>query len=287
MDPRGGRDPRRARGISMTTLTIVIASYNTKTDLLNCLGSLHDHAPDVSHEIVVVDNASRDESVEAVQSRWLDVRVIALASNVGFAAANNVGIRSTQSELVLLLNSDTIVPGGAIDRLVAQLRELPEASIVGPRIVDGAGRPELSYGRMISPLAELRQKALARFAPASTLATMTARTREVDWVTGACLLVRRRDAEAAGLLDERYFMYCEDVDFCAAVRNNGGRVYFTPSAEIVHVRGRSWHESPTATADSYRRSQLAFYRKHHPAWVPLLKLYLGLRGKLLGQAADK
>jgi GT2 family glycosyltransferase len=264
----------------MNTLAIIIVSHNTKRDLENCVGSLHDHPPEVSHEIVVVDNASRDGSVEAVQSRWLDVRVIALPSNVGFAAANNTGIRSTQSDLVLLLNSDTIVPGGAIDRLVAALRELPGASIVGPKIVDTAGHPELSYGRMISPLAEVRQKALVRYASASRLAAMTEKTREVDWVTAACLLVRRRDAEAAGLLDERYFMYCEDVDFCAAVRTNGGRVYFTPSAEIVHLRGRSWRANPAETADGYRRSQLAFYRKHYPRWAPLLHVYLKLRGKL-------
>ena len=264
----------------MNTLAIIIVSHNTKSDLENCVGSLHDHPPEVSHEIVVVDNASRDDSVEAVQSRWPSVRVIALPSNAGFAAANNAGIRSTQSDLVLLLNSDTIVPGGAIDRLVAQLRELPGASIVGPKLVDNTGRPELSYGRMISPLAEVQQKVLVRYASASTLASMTANTREVDWVTAACLLVRRRDAEAAGLLDERYFMYCEDVDFCAAVRSNGGRVYFTPSAEIIHLRGRSWLASPGETAAGYRRSQLAFYRKHYPRWAPLLKIYLKLRGKL-------
>jgi hypothetical protein len=264
----------------MNTLAIIIVSHNTKGDLENCVGSLHDHPPAVSHEIVVVDNASRDGSVEAMQSRWLGVRVIALPSNVGFAAANNAGIRSTQSELVLMLNSDTIVPGGAIDRLVEELRELPGASIVGPKIVDNAGRPELSYGRMISPLAEVRQKVLARYASASKLAAMTATTREVDWVTAACLLVRRRDAEAAGLLDERYFMYCEDVDFCAAVRSNGGKVYFTPSAEIVHLRGRSWQASPVETAAGYRRSHLAFYRKHHPQWAPFLSVYLRFRGKL-------
>jgi GT2 family glycosyltransferase len=264
----------------MKTLAIIIVSHNTKSDLENCLGSLHDHPPEASHEIVVVDNASRDGSVEAAQARWLDVRVIALPSNVGFAAANNVGFRSTESELVLLLNSDTIVPGGAIDRLVAELRRLPRASAVGPKMVDAGGRPELSYGRMISPLSELRQKWLVRYASAPTLAAMTESTREVDWVTAACLLVRRRDAEAAGLLDERYFMYCEDVDFCAAVRKNGGKIYFTPSAEIVHLRGRSWDASPDRTADSYRRSQLAFYRKHHPGWAPILKVYLGLRGKL-------
>jgi GT2 family glycosyltransferase len=264
----------------MVDLAIVIVSYNTRSELENCLQSLHDHPPRVPYEIVVVDNASRDGSVDAVRSRWPGVTVIALHSNVGFASANNAGIRATKSELVLLLNSDTVVPEGAIDRLIGALRELPGASIVGPKIVDGEGHSELSYGRMMTPLAELRQKRLVRHASPLKLSLMTSKTRQVDWVTAACLLVRRRDAEAAGLLDERYFMYCEDVDFCAAVRANGGKVYFTPLAQVVHLRGRSWLANPAATANSYRRSQLAFYRKHHPRWAPLLKLYLALRGKL-------
>jgi GT2 family glycosyltransferase len=266
----------------MTALAIVIVNHNTRKDLENCLQSLHDHPPNVLHEIVVVDNASRDGSVEAVRSRWPDVRVIALNSNVGFASANNEGIRRSESELVLLLNSDTIVPHGAIDRLIAALRELPGASVVGPKIVNGDGRSELSYGRMMTPLSELRQKLLVRYASPMRLAAMTSRTRRVDWVTGACMLVRRRDAEAAGLLDERYFMYCEDVDFCAAVRANGGKIYFTPLAQIVHLRGRSWRPGSAtgSDSDSYHRSQLAFYRKHHPAWALILKAYLTLRGKL-------
>ena len=264
----------------MNTLAIVIVSYNTRSDLDNCLRSLHDHPPRATHEIVVVDNASRDGSVDMVQSHWPDVRVIRLRSNVGFASANNEGMRRTESELVLLLNSDTIVPDGAIDRLIGALRELPGASVVGPKIVDANGDAELSYGRMMTPLSEVRQKRLVRRASPMTLARLTSRTLQVDWVSGACLLVRRRDAEAAGLFDERYFMYCEDVDFCATVRANGGKVYFSPLAQIVHLRGRSWHTNPSATAEHYRRSQLAFYRKHHPVWAPLLRLYLGLRGKL-------
>ena len=264
----------------MNTLTIVIVSYNTKGDLDNCLRSLHDHPPHVTHEIVVVDNASRDGSVEMVRSQWPRVRVIPLNSNVGFASANNEGMRRTESELVLLLNSDTIVPDGAIDRLMGALRELPGASIVGPKIVDANGHAELSYGRMMTPLSELRQKRLVRRASPMRLARLTSRTRRVDWVSGACLLVRRQDAEAAGFLDERYFLYCEDVDFCATVRANGGTVYFSPLAQIVHLRGRSWRANPGATAEHYRRSQLAFYRKHHPLWAPVLRLYLGLRGKL-------
>ena len=86
--------------------------------------------------------------------------------------------------------------------------------------------------------------------------------------------MRRADAEAVGLLDERYFMYTEDVDFCAAIRARGRRILFTPDVEVVHLRGRSAASAPAATRDHYRRSQLAFYEKHHPCWVPLLQLYV-------------
>jgi GT2 family glycosyltransferase len=271
----------------MADLAIVIVSYNTKDDLENCLKSLHDPPPLVSHEIVVVDNASTDGSADAVRSRWPDVHVIPLKSNAGFARANNEGIRYTRSELILLLNSDTVVPAGAIDRLVQALRELPGASIVGPRLVDRMGNPELSFGRMIGPFAELRQKAIIRLGRLSRIARLTSRTRLVDWVSGACLLVRRDIAQAAGLLDERYFMYCEDVDFCAAVRAQGGRVYFTAAAEVIHLCGRSSASNPSATRQAYRRSQLAFYQKHHPRWEPFLRGYLALRGKLPTKTADK
>ena len=191
----------------MTDLAIIIVSHNTKADLEGCIRSLRQHPPRIPHEIVVVDNASSDGSVEAVRTGWPDIRVIALDRNVGFSSANNTGIRETSSELVLLLNSDTIVPDGAIDRLVGALRELPGAAVAGPRIVDANGQPELSFGRMIGPFAELRQKLLVRLASPAKLKAKTARVREVDWVTAACLLVGRRHAEAAGLLDERYFMY--------------------------------------------------------------------------------
>jgi GT2 family glycosyltransferase len=139
---------------------------------------------------------------------------------------------------------------------------------------------------MISPLGELRQKLLVTlhwrgFGPVSRwVERATRRERYVDWVSGACLLVRRTTAERAGLLDERYFLYTEDVDFCAAVRELGQRVLFTPAAEIVHLRGRSRATAPRMLNLAYRRSQLAFYRKHHPRVVPLLRLYLRLKGQL-------
>jgi GT2 family glycosyltransferase len=265
------------------SISIVIVSFNARPDLERCLESLAAAPPAHPHDIVVVDNASSDGSPAAVRARWPLVRVIERATNGGFSAANNEGIRATTGELVLLLNSDTIVPPGAIDTLAEQLLADPSAAVAGPRLVDARGRAELSFGPMISPLAALRQKVIAGLqrrgfrAAELYVERATRRQRHVDWVSGAALLVRRADADAVGLLDERYFLYTEDVDFCAAVRARGRRVLFTPAAEIVHLRGRSRASAAGAAEAAYRRSHLAFYTKHHPRWAPLLKLYLKLK----------
>jgi GT2 family glycosyltransferase len=258
----------------MASLSIIIVSFNAHADLERCLDSLRAAPPATPHDIVVVDNASTDGSADLARRR-ADVRVIDAGANLGFSRANNIGIRASAGDLILLLNSDTVVPAGAIDRLVAELERDPAVAVVGPRLVDSAGRAELSFGRMIGPLNELRQKRLAR---SGAVEGLTRQRQYPDWVSGACLLVRRADADAAGLLDERYFMYTEDVDFCAAIRARGRRILFTPDVEVVHVRGQSAASAPRATEDAYRRSRLAFYEKHHPAWTPLLKLYLRLQG---------
>ena len=270
----------------MKELTIVIVSYNARADLEACLASLATLPPTTPHEIVVVDNASSDGSAGAVRMGWPTVTVIDAGDNLGFARATNLGIRATASDLLLLLNSDTLPSAGAIDHLVEVLRARRDVAVVGPRLVDLHGTLEISFGSMISPFAELWQKCLvrghARRVPLlGQLAERRARTeRLVDWVSGACLLVRRAEAEAAGLLDERFFLYGEDVDFCATVRGLGRHVLFTPTVEVVHHRGRSRQSAPAVAATAYRRSQLAFYRKHHPRWHPVLRVYLGARGQL-------
>ena len=265
-------------------LEVVIVSYNTRADTLACLASLFAAAPAGLTRTWVVDNASSDGSVEAIRAAWPAVEVVALDTNAGFGAANNVAMRRAVAPLLLLLNSDTTVPPGSIDALVSRL-EATGAVAAGPRLVDGRGRPEVSFGPMLSPLAELTQRFRVRMAARSGawahryVERLVSAEREVDWVSGACLLVRRDAAMAAGLFDERYFLYEEDVDFCAALRARGGRVLFTPRAEIVHLRGRS---RPTATgggASHYDRSHVAFYEKHLPGWAPWLRGWLRMRGR--------
>ena len=263
-------------------LAIIIVNFNGAGHLERCLHSLHEHPPSTPTEIIVVDNASTDGSAAVVEA-WPGVRLLRLPRNVGFSAGNNAGIRATSAELLLLLNNDTIVPQGAIDRLVSRLDADPAAAIAGPRLVDEHGGVERSFGPMISPLGELRQKVITRlhergFGPVSAWVRRAARReRYVDWVSGACLLVRRFVAEKVGLLDERFFLYTEDVDFCASVRAAGWKVLFTPAAEIVHLRGRSRATAASASQQAYRRSHLAFYEKHHPRWAPVLRAYLRLK----------
>jgi len=270
----------------MTRLAIIIVSYNSRKDLETALHSLTEPAATTPHEIVVVDNASTDSTAAYIRERWPRVRLIASESNLGFAQANNVGIHNTSSELVLLVNPDTIVTGAAVDRLVSVLESQPDVAIVGPRIVDGNGRAELSFGAMISPWAELRQKILVRGNDrglsliTAIVDRMTRRTHRVDWVSGACLLIRRQDLDQVGGFDPRFFMYAEDVDLCAAVRSHGRSVLFSAEPQVVHLRGRSAAAAPDRVRKAYRRSQIAFYAKHHPAWVPFLKIYLKILGRL-------
>jgi GT2 family glycosyltransferase len=267
-------------------LAIIIVTYNSSHEIEGCLSSLATHPPSATHEVIVVDNASQDGTADLLRTRWPEVRLLRAEGNIGFARANNIGIDQTDAEFVLLLNPDTVVRAGAIDTLVAALEGRPEASAAGPRLVDATGRAELSFGRMVGPWAELRQKVLvrghARALPlvSALVERMTRRPGRPDWVSGACLLVRRADAVAAGRFDERYFMYLEDVDFCAALRARGREILFEPDAEVTHLRGQSRRSAAAPTARAYRRSQVAFYDKHHPRWAGLLKLYLHLRGQL-------
>lgn len=267
-----------------STLAIVIVSFNVREDLDACLRAIPAAVGDVTTTIVVVDNGSTDGTIEMLRDRWPHVQLMETGANLGFARATNAGIRACRSALVLLLNPDTIAPPGSLARLVDLLHAHPEAAAVGPRLVDEDGKPELSFGWTMSPVGELRQKSLQALdwrgcAPVQRWLARALRTAGThDWISAACLLARRDDLDAVGLLDERYFMYGEDIDLCVSFRQRGRTVRFEPDAEVRHLRGRSGASNPHLQR-LRRESHLAFYRKHHPVWAPLLWGYLKVTGK--------
>jgi GT2 family glycosyltransferase len=267
-------------------LSVIIVTFDSAREIGGCLQALRDTPPRLPHDILVVDNASTDDTLAVLARDWPDVRVLTNDANRGFGAATNRGIRETSGDRLLILNPDARVTAGAIDRLLAALDAEPAIAIAGPRLVDDAGRAEVSYGRHIGPLAELGQKLRVRAQEgrwpvvAAWIERQTQVARFPDWVSGACWVARRDVLVAVGLFDERFFLYTEDVDLCASVRAQGGLIRFSPEAQVVHARGSSRATARSAAEQAYRRSQIAFYQKHHPALVPVLTTYLKLRGRL-------
>ena len=266
----------------MPRLSIIIVTFNSRADIDACLRSLTEGIH-VDREVVIVDNASTDGTPAHIRQRWPGIRLIELGENLCFALATNIGIQQTFGELVLLLNPDTVVGPGTIDALVAVLDGDLSVAVVGPLIVDDDGNAELSFGQMVSPFVQLKQKVLMvgnkRRLPVirNIVERMTRQTGDVGWVTGACLLARRADLEAVGLLDERFFLYMEDVDLCASIRARARRVRFIADVDVRHRRGAS--ATPGDREAAYRRSYLAFYEKHHPGWMPFVRAYVLLTGR--------
>ena len=267
------------------SLAIIIVTYNSRQEIDACLQSLVGHTTPFPTTITVVDNRSQDGTAAHVRERWPSVRVIESGANLGFAKANNLGIRATDSEYVLLMNPDTVAPPGAIQTLVRGLAAHPEAAIAGARLLSTTGFPELSWGPPIGPWNELKQKVFSGLyhrkvrSVVRKVDKLSRQAREVAWVSGACMVIRRADLAAVGLLDERFFMYTEDVDLCVQMNARGRRVLYVAGAEVLHHRGRSAARNRD-TERLYQQSHIAYYEKHLPFWAPILRAYLKARGKV-------
>src|SRR5436190_11771937 len=227
---------RRPRVADRDSLAIIIVTYNSAQEIDACLESLVGHTSPFPTTITVVDNASPDGTAARVREAWPSVKVIDSGGNLGFAKANNIGIRATSSDYVLLMNPDTVAPPGAIQTLVRGLASHPEAAIAGARLVSERGFPELSWGDAITPWTEVRQMIFSRLYLRKIrfivrrMDRLSRQAREVDWVSGAAMVIRRSDLDAVGLLDERYFMYNEDVDLCVAMKKRGRLTLYVAGA---------------------------------------------------------
>lgn len=266
---------------------IVIVNYRTAGLAVDCLRSLAGEAGALSGgRVVVVDNASGDGSVDRIaaairQEGWSGwAQALAMARNGGFAYGNNAGIRQALDdadppEYLLLLNPDTVVRPGALAALAAFMDAHPRAGIAGSRLENPAGGVDSSAHRIHSPLGELDRG--ARLGPLTRLlrnhvVSEPARTEAhtCDWVSGASLMVRRAVLEAIGGLDEAFFLYYEEVDFCWRARRAGWEVWYVPESKVLHLEGAATGiKRTTRRAGYWYDSRRRFFVKHH-GWLGLL-----------------
>ncbi|MEB3186830.1 MAG: glycosyltransferase family 2 protein [bacterium] len=254
--------------MSEPVLSVVVVNWNTREWLARCLDRVRAETR-TPHEIIVVDNASTDGSHELVATQFPGVRLLANDRNVGFAAGCNQGLELARGRFWLLLNPDTEVLDGALDRLVAYLERHPEVAAVGPRLenLDGSLQPSAFgfYGTWRSLIENRLVQALVTWrSPHSPWLAFWDHSSEriVDWVMGACLLVRRSVALRVGLLDERFFMYGEEVDWQWRMAEAGHRVMYLPTARVRHRKGASTSQVARPMNDHERRSRRLLVDKH-------------------------
>ena len=272
---------------------VVIVNYRSYDELARCLESLKSNAPAV-WRVVVVDHESNLSAAARISARFPDVEIVERSTNEGFATGVNLGARLTNAPFLLLLNPDCVVEAQAVDRLLAYAQERPDAAVIGPRIVNPDGSLQGSARRFpgISTAIAGRSSWLTRRFPTNSLSRRnlpclsgTTTPLDVDWVSGACMLVRRRAFEDIGGMDERFFLYWEDADLCRRLKERGWRTVYLPHATIVHVGGQSSIHAYRESLAAFHESAFILFRKHAtgPARLcaPLVYLLLQLRLRLL------
>ncbi len=285
---------------------MVIVNYEAGPALVRCVEGLRAEGP---AELVVVDNGSADGSVDAVRRRFPDVTVLAPGANLGYGAAVNRGVAATNAPSVLVGNSDLEVPPGALAALVAALDREPRCALVGPLIRKPGGERYPSARQFPSLTDAAGHALLGIFAPDNRFTRSYQRaelegprgnpsgdgmagdspgdgtgTELVDWVSGACFVVRREAFEQVGGFDEAYFMYLEDVDLCWRLGQAGWQVRYDPSAEVTHLQGISTDRHPFRMIVEHHRSLLRFASRSSRGWrrlaLPLIAVGIGIRALL-------
>jgi GT2 family glycosyltransferase len=253
-------------------ISAVVVSYRAMPLLARCLERLAEELP-AGSETVVVDNASGDGTAEAVRRRFPGVRLLELPANLGFGGGVDRGVAAAGGDELLLLNPDAWPAPGAVAAMRAALAADPRVGLVAPQLRFPDGRPQFTWVPPTGVLGEAAQMARNRFEgrPWAHGRALRALLRPLGrpWYSGACLLLRRAAFEAVGGFDESLFLYFEDVDLCRRLERAGWRLVQERGATVYHLKGGSGDRGPDVEL-AYRRSQLAYYRKHRPRWERLL-----------------
>ncbi len=266
--------------MSAIDTSIIIVNWNTRDVLRSCLASAYRETENITFEVIVIDNASIDHSVEMIKEEFPSAIVIDNYENRGFAAANNQGIAIARGRYVLLLNSDTIVMDNAIAKTIEFADNHPEAAVVGCQVRENQKKVQMTCFRYPSIVnLFLSAFGLAKlfkynrvFGREWMLWWKRDSERDVDVISGMFMLARRQAIDQVGLLDERFFMYCEEADWCYRFAKAGWKVLFWPGAQVIHVGGGSHSSSqiPVKMFVQQQKSRLIFLRKHQGIFIYLL-----------------
>lgn len=251
-------------------LSIIIVSWNVSDLLRQCLASLAAQRQALEFEVIVVDSASQDGSAAMVSQQFPWVRLLAQTENVGFPRGNNIGMQAARGALFLLLNPDTIVTEGALQEMYTMMAQHEDIGLLGPRLRYPDGSIQSSRRRFPTRLTAFFESTwLEPWAPEAIIRHYRAldlpegETVDVDWVMGAAMMVRSVGVEQVGLMDEAYFMYSEELDWCRRIKDAGWRVVYHPAAEIIHYEGKSSEQAVTSRHINFQRAKLRYFRKYH------------------------
>jgi len=256
---------------SSAKLAIIIVNYNTEKELKDCLFSVYDNNLNMPFEIFVVDNNSRDKSVDMIKNNFPEVKLIENDRNLGFAKANNKAIKISLAPYILLLNPDIVLKKDSLSKMVSFMEENPKIGILGCKLVNQKNELLPSCEKFPGIMGEFLQNIYLDKIIRShylmkniTLSKWKHDERKsVDWITGACFMMRKTMLEDIGLMDERYFLYYEDVDLCYRAKKHGWEVYFMPEAEVIHYQGRSSRANLDKTIAISYWSKFFFYKKYY------------------------
>ena len=264
-------------------LSIIIVNRNTKKLLLDCLDSIYRTVPPLSFEVFVVDNASADGSIEAVKSAFPGVICVENNRNLGFASANNQAIRLSKGRYIALLNTDTVLTPGALGTIVKFMDNNAQAGICSGQLLNADGSLQNSIANIPTLSTELLNKSLLKLLFPKKYPGKKSRFEkptEVESIIGACMVVSRKAIEKAGMLDESFFFFFEETDWCLAMKKAGFRVFFLPEARIYHLQGQTAKKNLAASRVEYWRSRYIFFRKRY-SMLSNVVLYAGLLLRLL------
>lgn len=257
--------------MSPMMLSVVIVNWNTRALLADCIVAVEREAAAIAHDIWVVDNGSTDDSVAMLRRDFPHVHLIDSKRNLGFAGANNLAMQRSAGRYLLLLNTDAIVRPGAIQALLQLAEVAPRAGIIGAQLLNPDGSFQASHTNFPTLwqefliLSTIGRRLRGYWYP-SHGAEADKGPQRVDYVEGACLLVRRDALEEVGGLDEGYFMYAEEVDWCKRMAAAGWEVWYAPTAQVVHIGGASSVNRKTSREADLYRSRVRYFRVHH-GWL--------------------